>query len=199
MVDDAVPRQALIVMAKSDERDREMAAKGLRVATPTNLPKLSDLGINKTQSKSRSVLFLGERMPDIRPSEPHRRTPSPDVSAAAFHESGHAVAIVLAFRNAAWLPKPPPPLPVRYVEITDYAAGWSGNCFATDIYSMKWPIDCIAPRFGPLMEAQVVVELSGGVAEAVFRGERRRQEVLAFAESNCCIDADSGAGRSRAE
>ena len=55
---------------------------------------------------------------------------------------------------------------------------------------MKWPIDCIAPRFGPLMEAQVVVELAGGVAEAVFRGERRRQEVLAFAESNCCIDAD---------
>jgi hypothetical protein len=28
------------------------------------------------------------------------------VSAIAHHEAGHAVAIVLAFRTAAWLPKP---------------------------------------------------------------------------------------------
>ena len=132
-------------------------------------------------------------MPDIttRPSEPHRRTPSPElVSAVAHHEAGHAVAIVWAFRAAAWLPNPPPPLPVRYIEITDSAAGWSGNCFATDVYSMKWPIDCIAPRFRPLMEAQVVIELAGGVAEAVFRGEQRKHAILAFAVSNCAIDAD---------
>src|SRR6478736_1130649 len=48
-------------------------------------------------------------MPDIttRPSERHRRTRSPElVSAIAHHEAGHAVATVLAFRNAAWLPKP---------------------------------------------------------------------------------------------
>jgi len=48
-------------------------------------------------------------MPDIttRPSERHRRTPSPElVSAIAYHEAGHAVATVLAFRTAAWLPKP---------------------------------------------------------------------------------------------
>jgi hypothetical protein len=31
------------------------------------------------------------------------------------------------------------------------------------------------------MEAQVIVELAGGIAEAIHRGERRKQEVLAFA------------------
>jgi hypothetical protein len=30
--------------------------------------------------------------------------------ATAIHEAGHAVAITVAFRNARWLPKPPPAL-----------------------------------------------------------------------------------------
>ena len=108
-------------------------------------------------------------MPDIRPSEPHGRTPSPELlSAVAHHEAGHALAIVLAFRDAAWLPRPPPPVLVNYVEITDSPAGWSGNCFAPNVYSVRWPIDVIAERYRPLMEAQVVIELSGGIAEAVF-------------------------------
>ena len=40
-------------------------------------------------------------------------------TAAAYHEAGHAVATVLAFRDAAWLPHPMPPLLVRHVEITE--------------------------------------------------------------------------------
>ena len=109
-------------------------------------------------------------MPDTRPSE-HRRTASAEASAAAFHESGHAVAIVRAFRNAAWLPNPMPPLLVRSVEIAESSsAEWVGNCVGTNIYSAEWDISCIAPRFRPLMEAQAVIHLSGGVAEAIFRG-----------------------------
>jgi len=74
-------------------------------------------------------------MPDVttRPSEPHRRTPSPEfVSAVAHHEAGNAVATVLAFRNATWLPNPPPPLLVRYVEVVE-----GGNCFSPNIYSVR--------------------------------------------------------------
>ena len=97
---------------------------------------------------------------------------------------------VLAFRNAAWLPKPMPRLPVRYVEVTDAMAGETGSCISADIYSMKWPIDCIAPRYRPLMEAQVVIHLAGGISEAIYRGERCRGEVLRFAEANCCVEAD---------
>src|SRR5215831_9738818 len=42
--------EMLIEMAEREERHAGKAAKGSRVATPTTAPKLSDLGINKTQS-----------------------------------------------------------------------------------------------------------------------------------------------------
>jgi hypothetical protein len=83
---------------------------------------------------------------------------------------------VLAFRTAAyWLPHPAPPLPVRYVEITED----SGHCVAASVYSSAWGI---APRYLDLMQWQVVIHLAGGVAEAISRGERRRHEVLTFAQ-----------------
>jgi hypothetical protein len=40
------------------------------------------------------------------------------------------------------------------------------------------------------MEAQVVIELAGGIAEAIHRGEQHRSEVLAFAKAHCAIDVD---------
>jgi hypothetical protein len=114
-----------------------------------------------------------------------------DVLAVAHHEAGHAVAIVTAFRSAVWLPYPPPLSPVRHVQVMENQTGeWSGDCVGTNIYSMRWPIDCIAPRYRDLMERQVVIHLSGGIAEAIHRGERRKSEVLAFALRHCCIDAD---------
>jgi hypothetical protein len=105
--------------------------------------------------------------------EAYRRTASPDLFAAAYHESGHAVATVLAFRDAAWLPHPAPPLPVRYVEVTEYGPGrWRGCCTSMNIYSLRWPIACIRDkRYVPLMEAQVVIHLAGGVAEAIHRDD----------------------------
>jgi hypothetical protein len=65
-----------------------------------------------------------------------------------------------------------------------------GSCISPDIYSTRWPIGCIAEPYRDLMEWQVVVELAGGIAEAIHRGERRKQAVLAFAESNCNTDVD---------
>ena len=96
-----------------------------------------------------------------------------------------------AFRDAAWLPNPMPPVLVRSVEIAECTPGqWVGNCVGTNIYSAEWDIACIAPRFRPLMEAQVVIHLAGGVAEAIFRGERRAREALAFAVNHCSMDTD---------
>jgi hypothetical protein len=118
----------------------------------------------------------------------HRRTPSAEISAAAHHEAGHALAIVAAFRDAVWLPRPPPLLPVTYVEIVE-SPGETGGCVGANIYSVRWPIDCIAPPFRPLMEAQVIIELAGGGAEAFHRGAPPH-EVLSFATAHCAIDVD---------
>jgi hypothetical protein len=53
---------------------------------------------------------------------------------------------------------------------------------------MRWPIDVIAAPYRPLMEAQVVVELAGPLAEAIHRGEWR--DTLAFATRHCGAAAD---------
>jgi hypothetical protein len=53
-----------------------------------------------------------------------------ELIAAAFH--GHAVVIVRAFRDAHWLPKPPPLQPDRYVDVRD---GGGGACVGANIYS----------------------------------------------------------------
>ena len=109
----------------------------------------------------------------------------------SFHEAGHAVGISVAFRDAAWLPYPPPPVRVRSVEVVESTPGqWTGNCVGTNIYSTAWPESRIAPRYRLLMEAQVSIHLAGGIAEAIHRGERRRREVLAFAKLYCHADAD---------
>jgi hypothetical protein len=96
----------------------------------------------------------------------------------------------MGFRTATWLPHKPPALPVRRIEIVESAPGqWSGDCTGANIYSVAWPLDCIAPPYRPLMEQQAIVHLSGGVSEAIHRGARR-SEVLAFAKADCCIEGD---------
>ena len=107
-------------------------------------------------------------------------------TAAAYHEAGHAVAIVLAFRDAPWLPHRAPSLPVRFVEITDDGGG---NCAGMSVYSMQWsPFDVIKPRYRDLMERQVCIHLSGGISEAILCGVRGGREALRFAESSMGVD-----------
>jgi hypothetical protein len=119
--------------------------------------------------------------------EVDRRKASPDLAAAAYHEAAHAVATVIAFRTARWLPHPAPPLPVRVVEITQDASGyWIGNCTSSDIYSVTW--QCVTEQYRPLMQAQVTIHLAGGIAEAAHRNGLRN--TLAFAKANCCMDHD---------
>ena len=56
-------------------------------------------------------------------------------------------------------------------------------CFGSDIYSMKWQIECIAPRYRDLMERQVCIHLSGGISEEILCGVRGGREALRFADS----------------
>ena len=42
--------------------------------------------------------------------------------------------------------------------------------------------DRIAPRCGDLMETQITIHFSGGLAEAIHRGERRRHEAVRESE-----------------
>jgi hypothetical protein len=108
---------------------------------------------------------------------------------AAYHEAGHCIATLLAFRDAKWLPRPMPRSLIGYVEIVEDAPGqWSGNCVSQDIYSPNWSIDRLTEPYRPLMEWQVVIELAGGLAEAIHRGERN--EPLWFATRHCGTGTD---------
>lgn len=100
---------------------------------------------------------------------------------AAVHESAHAVATVLMFQQAEWLPGPAPLLPVKYVEIEEHAYGeWGGNCFGSNIYNSN--ADCYRSQaYRDLMERQVVIELAGGVAESMYRDAPIR---------DCCAEID---------
>ena len=48
----------------------------------------------------------------------------------------------------------------------------------------------IAEPYRDLMQWQIVIELAGGIAEAIHRGERRSHAILAFAASHCSMDTD---------
>ena len=37
---------------------------------------------------------------------------------------------------------------------------------------MRWDVSCIKPAYRPLMESQTIIEISGGVAEAILLGDR---------------------------
>lgn len=102
-----------------------------------------------------------------------------DKWACAHHESGHGCASVLLFREVGSFPA------VRYLEITEYEPGrWSGHCVNSDIFKLKWP------QLHDAMEAKIVIFMSGGIAEAVSRGERRRHHVLKFAQDHCGMTTD---------
>ena len=84
----------------------------------------------------------------------------PELSAVAFHEAGHAITLSASFRDAVWLPREPPALPVRYVEVTETAPGqWTGSCVGMNVYSVRWA-DRLAPRYLDLMLSQASIHLA---------------------------------------
>jgi hypothetical protein len=112
-------------------------------------------------------------------------------TAAAYHEAGHAVATMLAFRTAR-LPMRPPKRIIKFIEITAEGsnAQWGGLCFGPNIYAIEWPEGRIDWKYHEAMEWQIVIDLAGGIAEAISRGERRKKEIFWFAAFNCACGDD---------
>ena len=111
---------------------------------------------------------------------------------AAHHEAGHAVMAVVAFRTAKFLTNPSSPL-IGFVEIgpSTQKNVWAGLVERSSIYPDKWPAyKRITWDHRDAMEWEITVYLAGGIAEAIYRGERRKKHVLRFAMLNSGCDED---------
>ena len=116
-------------------------------------------------------------------SQPRHRSPSP--AAVAHHEASHALAIMLAFRHAPWLPAPRPARAIHYVEIAPDPC-----CVGLDIFSRRHWSDKHDQRCIDLMQRQAGIHLAGGIGQAVHLGETRRVEVLRCAKANGGMGVD---------
>jgi hypothetical protein len=110
------------------------------------------------------------------------RVLAPELRAAiAYHEAGHAVAAVLAFRHCQ-RPKPPPRQAVSYIEIAARKAGRHpvlGCCDNRPIYSTKWQASRrIRPQWQEAMEWEIVINIAGGISEAIHCGESSQKAAL---------------------
>ena len=116
---------------------------------------------------------------------------APEVCAAiAYHEAGHAVANVLAYRNAQL----PPSNDIPSVKYAASSARRMARPEASAAPRMSTGGEYVAQlptwRWGDAMQWQIVIDMAGGVAEAIHRGERRQREVFWFALINCGTDGD---------
>jgi hypothetical protein len=97
---------------------------------------------------------------------------------------------MLAFYTAQH-PNPLPPQPVKYIELIEKSSGcWGGTCWGPQIYTPEWPEARIHERYREAMEWQIVINQAGGVAEAIYRGERRKKHIMWFSAFNCGVDGD---------
>ena len=94
-------------------------------------------------------------------------------AAVAYHEAGHAVANVLACRNAQ-LP-PWDDLGVDSAEIVVDGEAWGGLCSGTTVYHAAYVTRLPSWDWRDAMEWQIVLDMAGGIAEAIHRGERRAE------------------------
>ena len=95
---------------------------------------------------------------------------------AAYHEAGHAVAWVLAWRLVRLPPDatPSPELPVKYVKVFKGETGrWFGFCSVRNsLYPIKQPKEIrIAEKWRDALEWEIIFSLAGGIAEAIFCGK----------------------------
>jgi hypothetical protein len=119
---------------------------------------------------------------------------APEVKAAyAYHEAGHAVAAVIAWSQVC-TPINPPPLPVKFVEIPINADGKiTGLTYGPSVYTPTYAARLgflNKERFRDAMQWQITIDMAGGIAEAIHRGERNRRNMMWFALFNCGTEGD---------
>lgn len=108
---------------------------------------------------------------------------------AAYHEAGHAVATVTGFNQAQLAYRPPTPM-IKHIEIVRENDKWTGCCFGPSIYVNKYTEHHVADNWQSAMECQIVVDLAGGMAEAIYRGSKQPGEAFWFAVFSCGMDSD---------
>ena len=119
----------------------------------------------------------------------HRDFAPEALAAVAWHEAGHAVANVIAYRKAQ-LPGQVRPS-VKYAAIVREEDGKAGgNCYGGLVYHARYAARLPGWNWRDAMEWQIVIDMAGGVAEAIHRGERRQKEVFWFAMLNCGAGGD---------
>jgi hypothetical protein len=104
-----------------------------------------------------------------------------EIDHIAIREASHGVVTTVLFRRA----DPSSPPLVKHIEITENG----GHCVNRGIAHAQWP------HLDAMREAQALVHLSGGIGEAIYRGEQRRDHVLRFAERYCGCDTDLARAR----
>jgi hypothetical protein len=120
--------------------------------------------------------------------------PRSQLSCAAYHEAGHGVATLLGFRTVR-SPMLPPPVPVELMEVFTSENPHpylriEGKCYGPSTYAPEWPKRRIANEWREAMEWHILIMQAGGIAEAIYRGERRKRDVLYFAILNCGCRSD---------
>jgi hypothetical protein len=112
------------------------------------------------------------------------------LSAIAYHEAGHAVAHALALREAH-LPNFDAPPNVKYAAIRrDDDGKASGICFGANVYDPHYVAALPGGDCRDAMQWQIVIDMAGGAAEAIHRGERNKREIMWFALFNCGTEGD---------
>jgi hypothetical protein len=114
----------------------------------------------------------------------------------AYHEAGHAVATLLGFGTVR-LPEGqrPPAMPIKAIEVftpeNPHLDRLDGICHSQSTYSSAWPAEHrIAIEWREAMEWNIVIFQAGGIAEAIYRGERRKHNILRFAMRHCGCSLD---------
>ena len=120
----------------------------------------------------------------------HRDIAPEVLSAIAYHEAGHAVANVLAYRNAQSRTASRC-CRASNTPVTCTRKGKVGGlCFGSKVYRAEYAVQAPHWRWQDAMQWQIVIDMAGGAAEAIHRGERNKRGLMWFALLNCGTDGD---------
>jgi hypothetical protein len=113
------------------------------------------------------------------------------LQAAAYHEAGHVVAQVVTYRTVLF-PRPKPSPLILYVEIVEEAPNrWVGCFVGPLLYHQSWLEDSqLMDKYDGLIAYQAVILLAGGIAQAIWSGERTADDAFRVALSHGGMDEE---------
>jgi hypothetical protein len=111
--------------------------------------------------------------------------------AAAYHEAGHVVAQVVTYRTVLF-PRPKPSPLIDYVEIVEEAPNlWAGCYVGPLLYAQSWLKEPeLIDKYSGLIAHQAVILLAGGIAQAIWSGERTADDAFRVAIDHGGMDEE---------